>query len=86
MRIIAILTLIALVSPMLAMPDDRSTNNTVCKIYIDTGESVVCYYAWQNPATTQWEVEWGIVTYKGVTTSQEPSYGNYQGIVKLEMT
>lgn len=68
--ILAILTLIALVSPMLAMPYDMMNNTNVCKIGFDTGSSFIGIFAWHNLAEHTWEVIWGVTTYQGTTSSK----------------
>ena len=84
--ILALLALIALVSPMLAMPNDMMNDSSVCKIGMDTGSSMLGIFAWQNPLTHNWEVQIGTVTYKGVAALPITYYGDEKGLVEIDLT
>lgn len=84
--ILALVILLALVSPMLAMPDDMMNDTSVCKIGFDTGSSMIGIFAWHNLQTHQWEVVLGSSTYKGTSVIPDIFRGDDDGMVLVDMS
>jgi hypothetical protein len=84
--ILASIILLALVSPILAMPTDMMNNSDVCKIGFDTGSSMIGIFAWHNLQTHQWEVVLGSVTYKGTSLVPGIFKGDDTSIVAVDLT
>ena len=62
MKTIAVLVaMLMLIAPAVAFPPEPwGSNPDVLKVSIDTGNSLLNIYAWQNNATGEWEVKMGM--------------------------
>ena len=76
----------ALVSLSVAFPDNFETNPDVCKMFMDSGNSMSIVYVWHNPATDLWEAKLGYGAYNGPVMLPITFMGDALGTIDIDLT
>jgi len=87
MKKIAILAaLIMLILPAVAFPSIVDSDPSVCKVFIDNGQSMTVIYTWMNPATNLWESRVGYAKYNGPVMLPITFPGDALGKIAIDLT
>jgi hypothetical protein len=69
-----------------AFPSIVDSDPSVCKVYIDNGQSMTVIYTWMNPATNLWESRVGYAKYNGPVMLPITFPGDELGKITIDLT